>query len=72
VSLLIALHIYLSKTAAIPYSKAFSITRCSYAVVKFRLFKEILEVAVGSLCVLLGGGVFVQLAEMAKDAAEFS
>jgi hypothetical protein len=29
-------------------------------------------VAVGSLCVLLGGGVFVQLAEMARDAVEFS
>ncbi len=44
-----------------PYSKAFSITRCSYVVLKFELFKEISDTTVSSLCVLLREVVFIQL-----------
>jgi len=46
---------YLLKTFAIPSSKAFLITRCSYAPVKFGWFEEISGTAIGSLCVSLGG-----------------
>jgi len=59
ITLLITLYIYLSKTFAIPYNKAFSITRCSYAIVKFGLFKEIWDIAISLLCVLLKGVIFV-------------
>jgi hypothetical protein len=53
-TLLIALHMYSSKTFVIPSSEAFSITS-SYAPVKSGRFEEISGTAVGLLCVSLGG-----------------